>query len=134
MNIKKEYKELSRLYRDSLFNDVIPFWEQNSIDSEYGGYFTCLDREGNVYDTDKFTWLQARQIWTFSMLLNRYEKKQRWLDIARRGTDSLAKHGRDELGNWYFAPDRQGRPLVQPYNIFSGTDLPRWLSASMVLL
>lgn len=36
---------------------------------------------------------------------------------ARRVTDS----GRvaDAHGNWYFALDRQGRPLVQPYNIFS---------------
>jgi N-acylglucosamine 2-epimerase len=114
-NIKK-YKEL---YKEELFNNVIPFWEKHSIDTEYGGYFTCLDNKGNVYDTDKFIWLQARQIWTFSMLYNRYEQKSRWLDIAGCGIEFLQSFGTDDAGNWYFALDRQGRPLVQPYNIFS---------------
>jgi len=106
-------------YKDELFENVIPFWEKHSVDSEYGGYFTCLDREGNVYDTDKFIWLQARQVWTFSMLYNRHEKKSQWLDVATRGADFLSRNGRDEAGNWYFALNRQGEPLVQPYSIFS---------------
>ena len=98
---------------------MIPFWQKHSVDSEYGGYFTCLDREGKVYDTDKFIWLQARQVWTFSMLYNRHHKESQWLDIARCGADFLSRHGRDEAGNWYFSLNRQGKPLVQPYNIFS---------------
>ncbi len=61
---------LTRLYRDALLQDVLPFWERHSIDREQGGYFTCLDRAGHVFDTDKFVWLQARQVWTFSMLYN----------------------------------------------------------------
>jgi len=107
------------LYKQELFENVIPFWEKHSIDREHGGYFTCLDREGHVYDTDKFIWLQARQVWTFSMLYNRYEQKPRWLDLAKHGADFLSRHGRDEAGNWYFSLNRQGEPLVQPYNIFS---------------
>lgn len=72
-----------------------------------------------MYDTDKFIWLQARQVWTFSMLYNRLEKRERWLEIARHGAEFLRTHGMDADGNWYFALDRRGRPLVQPYNIFS---------------
>ena len=109
----------AELYRDNLLNDVIRFWEQHSIDREFGGYLTCLDREGNVYDTDKFVWLQARQVWTFSMLHNRLEKRPEWLEIARHGADFLKKHGHDGDFNWYFALDREGQPLVQPYSIFS---------------
>ena len=106
-------------YRKALLNDVIPFWETYSIDREFGGYFTCLERDGSVFDTDKFVWLQARQVWTFAMLYNHVEKRQVWLDIARHGADFLRFHGMDDAGNWYFALDRAGRPLVQPYNIFS---------------
>jgi N-acylglucosamine 2-epimerase len=106
-------------YKQELFENVIPFWEKHSIDSEFGGYFTCLDREGHVYDTDKFIWLQARQVWTFSMLYNRSEKRSRWLDIAKTGADFLSRHGRDEKENWYFSLNRRGDPLIQPYNIFS---------------
>jgi len=110
---------LVTLYQNALLQDVLPFWERHSIDREQGGYFTCLDRAGHVFDTDKFVWLQARQVWTFSMLYNRLEKREAWLEIARWGADFLKQHGRDAEGNWYFALDRQGRPLVQPYNVFS---------------
>lgn len=39
-------------YRKELF-DVVAFWEKNSIDSTHGGYFTCLNQDGSVFDTDK---------------------------------------------------------------------------------
>ena len=113
------YRELAHKYRAALLDDVLPFWENHSIDREYGGYFTCLDREGAVYDTDKFMWLQARQVWLFSMLYNRVEKRSEWLEIARHGAEFLREHGRADDGKWYFILDRTGRPLIQPYNIFS---------------
>ena len=110
---------LAELYHKALLNDVLPFWEKYSLDWEHGGYFTCLDRQGGVYDTDKFIWLQNRQVWTFSMLYNQLEKRENWLKIAKNGAEFLAQYGRDAQGNWYFALTRGGQPLVQPYNIFS---------------
>ncbi|NRB06060.1 MAG: AGE family epimerase/isomerase [Richelia sp.] len=115
----QHFTELARLYKHTLLHNVIPFWQQHSIDWEYGGYFTCLDRKGKVYDTDKFIWLQSRQVWLFSMLYNRFEQQQDWLEIAAGGAEFLARHGRDGDGNWYFSLTREGTPLVQPYNIFS---------------
>ncbi len=114
-----KYEQYAKQYHEALLDAVIPFWQKYSIDRAYGGYFSCLDRDGTVYDTDKFIWLQARQVWTFSMLFNRLEQREQWLDIARYGIDFLRKHGRDVEGNWYFSLDQQGNPLVQPYNIFS---------------
>ncbi|MBB6498844.1 AGE family epimerase/isomerase [Pedobacter cryoconitis] len=114
-----EFREYEVLYRDNLLNDVVPFWLNKSEDKDFGGYFTCLDRNGEVYDTDKFIWLQCRQVWTFSMLYNEVEKKQEWLDFALQGAAFLDKHGRDEHGDWYFSLNQQGAPLIQPYNIFS---------------
>ena len=111
--------DLTQQYRGALLDDVLPFWEKHSLDHECGGYFTCLERDGTVFDTDKFLWLQARQVWTFSMLYNRLEKRDAWLEVARHGAEFLRRHGRDEEGNWYFSLARDGRPLVQPYNIFS---------------
>jgi len=113
------FQQLAVLYKNTLLNNVIPFWEQHSIDWEQGGYFTCLDRQGKVYDTDKFIWLQNRQVWIFSMLYNQVEAKEDWLKIAANGAHFLAKNGRDDEGNWYFSLTRDGHPLVQPYNIFS---------------
>jgi len=109
---------LQQQYAAALLSDVLPFWETHSIDP-HGGFLTCLDRRGEVYDTDKFVWLQARQVWTFSMLYNRLEKRASWLDIARHGAEFLRAHGRDGEGSWYFSLNRDGDPLVQPYNIFT---------------
>ncbi|MDH3253121.1 MAG: AGE family epimerase/isomerase, partial [Ignavibacteria bacterium] len=110
---------LEHQYRAALLDDVIPFWERHSPDYEAGGYFTCLDREGKVFDTDKFVWLQGREVWMFSLLYNRVEQRTGWRDMARLGADFLRAHGMDGQGNWYFSLTREGDPLVQPYNIFS---------------
>ncbi len=115
------FSDLATLYKNELLDNVVPFWLDNSIDKEFGGYFSCLDREGNVYDTDKFIWLQCRQVWLFSMLYNRVEKRQEWLDCALVGAEFLRKYGHDGNYNWYFSLTREGQPLVVPYNIFSYT-------------
>ncbi|MBN2633507.1 MAG: AGE family epimerase/isomerase [Bacteroidales bacterium] len=111
--------KLAGRYRKELLDNVIPFWEKKSVDREYGGFLTCLDREGNVYDTDKFLWLQARQVWTFAMLFNNVSENEKWLEIAERGAHFLLKYGRDQTGKWYFAVTRQGNPIIAPYSIFS---------------
>ena len=106
-------------YKQELLQNVLPFWTKNSNDKEYGGFFTCLDREGGVFDTDKFMWLQGRQIWTMATMYNEVEAKAEWKEMALQGAEFILKNGRDENGDWYFALDRYGKPLVQPYNIFS---------------
>jgi N-acylglucosamine 2-epimerase len=119
MPVNANFSALAQQYRDALLGDVIPFWEKHSLDEQHGGYLTCLERDGVVFETTKFIWLQARQVWMFSMLYNRLEKRDAWLRIARHGVEFLRQHGMDDEGNWYFSLTRDGRPLVQPYNIFS---------------
>jgi N-acylglucosamine 2-epimerase len=115
----QNFQQLAELYQKTLLQDILPFWEKYSIDQEYGGYFTCLDRQGKVYDTDKFIWLQNRQVWMFSKLHNCLEQRPTWLEVARGGAKFLAQRGRDAAGDWYFSLTREGQPLIQPYNIFS---------------
>ena len=122
MNLSNKFPDagrLANLYKEELFNNVIPFWQNKSPDYKYGGYFTCLDRKGNVYNEDKFIWLQARQVWTFSMLYNIFEKRREWLEHAKLGAEFLMKNGMDENMNWYFSLSRKGNPLVQPYSLAS---------------
>lgn len=116
-----DFKKLAEQYRTELLDSVLPFWLEKSQDKEFGGYFTCLDRKGNVFDTDKFIWLQCREVWLFSMLYNKVEKKQEWLDCAIQGAEFLKKYGHDGDLNWYFSITREGKPIVEPYNIFSYT-------------
>ena len=115
------FQELADQYKSELLDSVLPFWLEHSQDEQYGGYFTCLDRDGSVYDTDKFIWLQGREVWMFSMLYNQVEQRKEWLDCAVQGGEFLRKYGHDGDYNWYFSLTREGRPLVAPYNIFSYT-------------
>ncbi len=112
-------KSFTSLYKNELLENVMPFWLNHSKDQVDGGYFTCLDRFGNVFDTDKFMWLQGREVWCFSMLHDKINPKQEWLDMALHGANFMQKHGRDAEGNWYFSLTAAGKPIVQPYNIFS---------------
>ncbi len=114
-----DFNKRAQTYKNALLNDVLPFWLNHSKDREFGGYFTCLDKHGKVYDQDKFLWLQGRQVWTFAMLYNNVKPQPEWLDFALHGAEFLMENGRDKEGNWYFSLNREGRPLIQPYNIFS---------------
>src|SRR5690606_21985411 len=76
-------------FKNELLKNIIPFWLENSIDKEDGGYFTCLDQNGQVYDTDKFIWLQARQVYMFAFLYNNVEQKKEWLEAAIHGAEFL---------------------------------------------
>ena len=109
----------AELYLAELKDNVLPFWLHHSKDEQCGGFFTCLDQKGKVYDTDKFMWLQGREVWTFSYLYKQLEPRPEWLAMALHGAAFMEKFGRDADGNWYFSLTQEGRPLVQPYNIFS---------------
>lgn len=117
--IVPNWRDFHSLYSKSLTENVIPFWEKYSLDDVDGGYFTCLLRDGNVFDTDKFIWLQAREVWMFAKLFNEWEANPSWLKIAIHGADFLEKFGRNEDGDWYFSLRKDGKPLVSAYNIFS---------------
>ncbi|MBR4957175.1 MAG: AGE family epimerase/isomerase, partial [Lentisphaeria bacterium] len=106
-------------YEGELLNSVIPFWEKNCVDREFGGYFTSLDRDGSVYDTTKYMWMQWRVVYMFAEIYLAGYKKDEYVSIAERGFDFLYKYGRDEAGRYYFALNRQGEPAMAPYSLFS---------------
>ena len=111
-------EQYAERYRRDLAESVIPFWLEHSLDEEYGGYFSCLDRDGTVYDTKKYMWLQGRAVWMFSRLYNTFERKQEYLDAATLGIDFIRKFGKDPQGRVYFSLTRDGKPYFyqrKPY-------------------
>ena len=122
---------LISLYKDCLLNNVIPFWINKSGDEKFGGYFSCLDQQGEIFDTDKFIWLQCRQVWCFSMLYNLVEQKEEWLSFAIQGASFLEQHGRDKNGNWYFSlTEKECR--LHNHIIFFQIALLAWLSDNFI--
>ncbi|MDD3153404.1 MAG: AGE family epimerase/isomerase [Victivallaceae bacterium] len=108
-------------YRRELENSVIPFWASHCLDREVGGFFTCLDRDGSVYDKTKYLWMQWRIVYLFAELYrSEYgEDKQSYLTIARDGFDFLTTHGRAPDGSYYFSLNGRGEPATAPFSIFS---------------
>ena len=118
---QRRIDQLREHYRHCLFDDVIPFWLRHSVDHEHGGYLTCLDRDGSVWNTDKAMWLQARGVWMFSKLHNTVEQRTEWLDAAGCGFDFVMQHGFDTDGRMFFLTTRDGQPLRKRRYLFTET-------------
>jgi len=99
---------------------VLKFWSKDAIDYENGGIFTCLDKEGNVYGTDKSVWFQGRALWTFSKAYNAIEKNPEYLKIAKNIFEFISKCT-DIDGRMYFTVTKEGKGLQKRRYYFSET-------------
>jgi len=117
-DVFEKLKDMLVRYTKEL-DGIIEFWEKYGIDKEGGGYFTCLDRDGAVFDTNKYLWMQWRIVYMFATLYTHYEKKEKWLEISQQGFNWLTLHGKDSDGMYYFALNQKGEPVTCSYNIYS---------------
>ena len=112
-------EKYSEQYKKELFESVVPFWLDHSLDEEWGGTYSCLDRDGAVYDPKKYIWLVGRSVWMFSRLYHDCGRKEEYLKAAKLGVDFLDKNAVDEKGRYYFSTSRQGEPYFfqrKPYS------------------
>ncbi len=108
----KDPVDLSTFYEAQLLKNILPFWLRHAPDEKGGGYFTCLDRDGSVYDPGKVClWGQGRLAWSFAWLYNEWRAEPNWLEFARRGVDFLSLHGFSPSGRMYYATHQDGTPL-----------------------
>ncbi len=112
-------RELADRYRAELTEKVIPFWEQRCPDPEHGGFFSCFDRQGRLYDTTKYVWLQGRFVWMFARIYSAVQPRPEWLEAARRGLQFIRQYCFDDRGRMYFAVTAEGRRTTRPWGIFS---------------
>ena len=99
----------------------VEFWSQYGIDHENGGVYTCLDKTGKIYSTDKSVWMQGRCAWTYAYLCTNYGKREEWLEISRSCLDFMEAHciNRDKGNRMYFTVTADGKPLRQRRYCFS---------------
>lgn len=117
--MNENWLRLKRKYEAALYDDVIPFWEKHCVDRVHGGYHTFLDRDGSVYDTEKFMWMQWRIVYMFAELRHFKPEKEEWLEIALHGYEFLTARGKADGGHYYFALRGDGSPAAQPHSIYS---------------
>ena len=99
----------------------LDFWLKNGIDTKHGGVYTCLDRTGKLYSTDKSVWMQGRCGWMFARLCNLYGVKKEWLDASKSCVDFIDRYCIDTDGRMYFTVTEDGKPLRKRRYFFSET-------------
>ena len=111
----------SRSWIQEELDTCVNFWLKNGMDPVNGGVYTCLDRKGEIYSTDKSVWMQGRCGWIFSYLCHVYGPRPEWLAAAKSCIDFLEDHCRNpEAGNrLYFTVTAEGKPLRQRRYYFS---------------
>lgn len=120
--MKEQLQGIHQWIKDEL-DRCVRFWLDNGMDSEYGGVYTCLDRQGRVFSTDKSVWMQGRCAWTFSKLCNQYGEQPKWREAAESCLDFMEKYciNRDKGDRMYFTVTKDGKPLRQRrYNFSEG--------------
>lgn len=97
------------------------FWLAHGLDHIHGGVYTCLDREGKVFSTDKSVWMQGRCGWIFAWLCHTYGTRQEWLDASKSCLDFMEKYciNLDAGGRMYFTVTEDGQPLRQRRHFYS---------------
>lgn len=117
--MKNTCAELADFYRRGLLEDIVPFWFPHSVDQEHGGYFTCLNRDGSLMQSDKAVWFQGRMAWMLSTMYNDLERREQWLADARSGVEFLSRHCFDTDGRMFYSVTAEGRPLRKRRYLFS---------------
>ena len=111
---KTKFKQTHQWVKDELERSV-SFWLKYGMDKEHGGVYTCLDRMGKIFATDKSVWMQGRCGWIFAYLCTNYGKRQEWLSASKSCLDFLENycHNKDAQGRLYFTVTGDGKPLRQ---------------------
>jgi N-acylglucosamine 2-epimerase len=99
-------------YRSALLDDVLPFWLKHGLDQKNGGYFSALDRDGSLIDTDKSVWIQGRFSWLLSAV-NHYagvdETRRAAAESGLNFIDQFCVDAKDGL--MWFQVTADGRPV-----------------------
>jgi mannobiose 2-epimerase len=112
-------QQFSQAIRDELDNNLIPFWLEKSIDSEYGGFIGQMSNDGTIDpNAPKGLILNARILWTFSALYP-FNKDNRCRDMAGRAYDYLQTHFWDSRhSGTFWQVDFQGHPQDDKKKIY----------------
>jgi len=106
---KVKIDQLENSVHENLFQNIIPFWLNYSIDKENGGFFGRISNDLHQdKNAPKSLILISRILWTFSALY-KFKPDEKYLDIAKRAYNYLIDHLIDnQYGGAYWLVDTKG--------------------------
>jgi N-acylglucosamine 2-epimerase len=114
-----ELAELRDLYKRILLDECIPFWFENGVDHDLGGFYSTVNRDGSLSGTAKRGWQQGRGIYIFARCYNTFRRDPRFLEVSQKGRDFALRFGRDSAGDWVANLSSEGEVIEGPVSIFS---------------
>lgn len=121
MNVDNYLNAWAASYRESLTNDILPFWLRHGLDRQNGGVYTCVNRDGSLIDSTKSVWFQGRFGFITSYAYNHIEKNPEWLAASKSCIDFIEQHCTDTDGRMFFEVTADGCPLRKRRYVFSET-------------
>ena len=115
---KKYFENLLEFYEKELDN-TLDFWYNYGYDKVNGGFYTCLERNGNVYDTDKAVWAQGRGLWVFAKAYNFIKKDERYLQAAKHAYEFITSKCYDQDERMFFTVTGEGKHIQKRRYWFS---------------
>ncbi len=104
---KEYFNHLLKFYEKEL-DQTLDFWYTYGYDKVNGGFYTCLERNGDVYDTDKSVWAQGRGMWVFAKAYNFIKKDEKYLKCSQAAYDFITKHCFDKDQRMWFTVTGDG--------------------------
>ena len=117
---RKYFENLLNFYEKEL-DQTLNFWYDHGYDHEHGGFYVCLQRNGELFGTDKSVWAQGRGLWVFSKAYNDIKKDPRYLQIAKDDFEFIKNHCYDKDGRMWFTVTDDGRGIQKRRYWFSET-------------
>jgi N-acylglucosamine 2-epimerase len=111
--------ELREHYRKALFDDVVSWWMRHSVDRDKGGYYSLLERDGRPWATDKYMWMNGRQVWLLSHLYNEHEQNPEWLEAAVLGAEFMRQYAFKDDGKMHFRLTRDGQSRSEVLSLYT---------------
>lgn len=123
MNLEKMESYRVQVLKE-LKEDILPFWINNVMDKENGGYYGQVTNDLSVNrEADKGCTLNSRILWTYSYAYRMF-KEESYLKAAQQAYDFMLKYFWDkECSGLYWMVNYKGNPVdtrKQIYNIAFG--------------
>ena len=106
--MNKEYFENLLSFYEKELDNTLDFWYNHGYDKVNGGFYTCLERNGDVYDTDKSVWAQGRGLWVFAKAYNFIKKDERYLKAALHAYEFIKNKCYDSDNRMWFTVTGDG--------------------------
>lgn len=115
---KEYFNNLLNFYEKEL-EETLNFWYENGYDKKNGGFYTCLERDGSVYDTTKAVWAQGRGLWVFAKAYNFIKKDERYLKAALDAYKFIKNNCYDSDERMFFTVTEEGKSIQKRRYWFS---------------